>query len=269
MLFIYWGWDSAVSVNEETKDRDKTPGRAAVISTVLLLVTYVVVTHRRAVLRRRRRQGHRPGQPDNSGDIFGVSASRLRQSGGFGTMMAHLLILLVLTSAAASTQTTILPTARTTLSMAAYKRTAEGVRQDPPALPDAAVVDLAFGVRLGRALRGAELLRTNAGNVIADCVTALGMMIAFYYGLTGFACFWYYRKELTSSPRNFLMQGIMPLARRADPVLRAGLEPARRLGLGKPSDQLHVSLAHARSRRTGHRLAPSCSASARSWSASS
>src|SRR5689334_19317756 len=34
MLFIYWGWDSAVAVNEETADPGKTPGRAAVISTV-------------------------------------------------------------------------------------------------------------------------------------------------------------------------------------------------------------------------------------------
>ena len=42
-LFIYWGWDIAVSVNEETKDKTKTPGRAAIISTVLLLVTYVMV----------------------------------------------------------------------------------------------------------------------------------------------------------------------------------------------------------------------------------
>src|SRR5262249_12274473 len=33
MLFIYWGWDSAVAVNEETEDPAKTPGRAAVIST--------------------------------------------------------------------------------------------------------------------------------------------------------------------------------------------------------------------------------------------
>ncbi len=36
-------------------------------------------------------------------------------------MLTRLLILMVLTSAAASTQTTILPTARTTLSMAVYK----------------------------------------------------------------------------------------------------------------------------------------------------
>ena len=47
------------------------------------------------------------------GAIFGAS--------GFGTFLSRLLILMVLTSAAASTQTTILPTARTTLSMAAYK----------------------------------------------------------------------------------------------------------------------------------------------------
>ena len=32
-----------MSVNEETKDPDKTPGRAAIISTVMLLVTYALV----------------------------------------------------------------------------------------------------------------------------------------------------------------------------------------------------------------------------------
>ena len=43
MLFIYWGWDTAVSVNEETKDSQTTPGRAAVLSTVVLLATYALV----------------------------------------------------------------------------------------------------------------------------------------------------------------------------------------------------------------------------------
>ena len=44
MLFIYWGWDTAVSVNEETKEAsDKTPGRAAVTSTFILLAVYTVV----------------------------------------------------------------------------------------------------------------------------------------------------------------------------------------------------------------------------------
>jgi amino acid transporter len=51
---------------------------------------------------------------------------------------------------------------------------------------------------------------SDAGSVISDCVSALGMMIAFYYGLTGFACAWYYRRNLTSSPRSFIFQGLLP-----------------------------------------------------------
>jgi len=38
-LFIYWSWDTAVSVNEETRDRERTPGRAAIV----LLGIYAIV----------------------------------------------------------------------------------------------------------------------------------------------------------------------------------------------------------------------------------
>ncbi len=48
------------------------------------------------------------------------------------------------------------------------------------------------------------------GNVIADSVTACGVCIGLYYGLTGIACTWYYRHNLLTSPRNFLVQGLMP-----------------------------------------------------------
>jgi amino acid transporter len=50
----------------------------------------------------------------------------------------------------------------------------------------------------------------SGGNVIPDAVTAIGLYIAFYYGLTAFACVWYYRRNLTSSTRNLFMQGILP-----------------------------------------------------------
>src|SRR5690242_12660978 len=43
-IFIYWGWDTAVAINEEADDPAKTPGRAAVLSTLLLLAIYAVVT---------------------------------------------------------------------------------------------------------------------------------------------------------------------------------------------------------------------------------
>ena len=43
-VFLFWGWESTLAVNEETENPDKTPGRAAVISTVLLLITYLAVS---------------------------------------------------------------------------------------------------------------------------------------------------------------------------------------------------------------------------------
>ena len=48
------------------------------------------------------------------------------------------------------------------------------------------------------------------GNIIADSVTALGWMIAFYYGLTGITCAWYYRRDLRSSQRDLWMKGLLP-----------------------------------------------------------
>ena len=35
-VFIYWGWDSGVAVNEESEDPAEGPGKAAVVSTLLL-----------------------------------------------------------------------------------------------------------------------------------------------------------------------------------------------------------------------------------------
>src|SRR6185437_8739669 len=50
----------------------------------------------------------------------------------------------------------------------------------------------------------------SGGNPIADAVSAIGLYIAFYYGLTAFSCAWYYRSTLTRSGRDFWMRGILP-----------------------------------------------------------
>ena len=121
MLFIYWGWDTAVSVNEETKDKNKTPGQAAIISTVLLLVTYAIVIFSVLAFAGIGTKGIGLGNQAHGGDVLSVLGSAIFGTGAFGTFLGRLLLLMVLSSAAASTQTTILPTARTTLSMAAYK----------------------------------------------------------------------------------------------------------------------------------------------------
>jgi len=52
---------------------------------------------------------------------------------------------------------------------------------------------------------------SNGIGIIGDAVIAIGLYIAFYYGLTGFVCAWYYRRSLTSSMRNLWMQGVFPV----------------------------------------------------------
>jgi amino acid transporter len=51
---------------------------------------------------------------------------------------------------------------------------------------------------------------SNGNAVISDSVSALGIWIAFYYGLTGLACVWYFRHTLLESPRNFWLRGVLP-----------------------------------------------------------
>src|SRR5207342_1154710 len=55
------------------------------------------------------------------------------------------------------------------------------------------------------------LMTLVSGNILADSIAAVGLMIAFYYGMTGFACTWFYRHELLRSQRNLWMKGILPL----------------------------------------------------------
>jgi amino acid transporter len=54
-------------------------------------------------------------------------------------------------------------------------------------------------------------LKVGSENFLFDSITSLGLMIAFYYALTGYACVIFYRRQLLRSARNFLQLGLMPL----------------------------------------------------------
>jgi amino acid transporter len=195
-LFIYWGWDTAVSVNEECSDTRRTPGLAAVLSTLVLVAIYVIV----AVAA----QAFAGPQVlvDNADDVLSVLGREV-----LGSPWDKLLIIAVLTSAAASTQTTILPTARTALSMAAHKAAPEPLARVSTKLQTPTVATVFFGVASCVWLVGLTVL---SQSVLQDSILALGFGIAFYYGLTGVACVIYFRRQLFHSVRNFLFMGLTP-----------------------------------------------------------
>jgi amino acid transporter len=198
-IFIYWGWDSGVAVNEESEDPAEGPGRSAVVSTLLLVAIYLFVTagaqsfHGTEFL----------ANEENSSDVLNALGK-----GVLGAVGVKFLIIAVLTSASASTQTTILPTARTTLSMAKWKAIPEVIGKVHPRYLTPSVSTWGFGLI---SIAVAVPLILISETVLELAVVALGIPVCFYYGTTGFACAWYYRRELFKSARNFLLVGLAPL----------------------------------------------------------
>lgn len=196
-VFIYWGWDSGVAVNEESENSDKGPGKAAVLSTVLLLLIYVIVSVAAQAY------GGTKLLIDNSDDVLSVLGGKV-----FPSPLDKLLILAVLTSSAASTQTTILPTARTTLSMARHRALPAALGRVHPRFQTPHVSTILMGAA---SVLWFVVIIPLSTNVLADSISAIGFLICFYYGFTGVACAVYYRRELFRSAKNFLMVGVVPL----------------------------------------------------------
>ncbi|MYW01952.1 APC family permease [Streptomyces sp. SID3343] len=206
-VFIYWGWDTAVAINEETADSERTPGRAAVISTVLLLLVYLLISTSALSFAGAGETGHGLANPENSGDVLSGLGSSVFGTVGFGWFMAKLLVFMVLTSSAACTQTTILPTARTSLSMAAHR----AIPQRFARVHHRNLVPTWSTVGMGIASVAFYVAITRVStNVLTDSIGSIGLAIAFYYGLTGYTCVWYYRRVLTRSRRDLLFKGLMP-----------------------------------------------------------
>lgn len=198
MVFIYWGWDSVLSVNEETRSPAITPGKAAVISTVILVAVYVLSTVAVQAYAGVGDTGIGLANPDHMDDVMKSVGEAVFGPGLFGQIAVSLLLVMVLTSAAASTQTTLLPTARTTLSMGFHG-----------ALPArfATVHDRFLTPSFSTWMMGAISIALYAalnfvseGLLIFDAVAACGVAIGFYYGFTALASAKLFASQFTSLP---------------------------------------------------------------------
>jgi amino acid transporter len=200
-IFIYWGWDSGVAVNEESENPAEGPGRAAVLSTILLVLIYVLVATAAQA------DAGPKFLSNNSGDVLSALGGHVFGGG----ILDKLLLFSVLTSASASTQTTILPTARTTISMASWGALPRAFgRVHPRYLTPSFSTLMMGGVSIVWTV--ALLLSSSPSHILGDSITGLGFAILFYYGFTGLACVIYFRRELFKSVRRAIFVGLVPLA---------------------------------------------------------
>ena len=201
-IFLYWGWDTATSVNEESQNSRVLPGVSAVLSTVLLVFTYVYITVACQTY-------HGSFFMDkNWMDVFTPLARDVGGPSLAGRVLFRFVLVAVFTSGAASALTTLLPLTRSTLSMASHKSFPKVFGRVHPKYQTPfwgtvimTIVSIAWYVGM----------TAISPNVLGDAIGGLGLMVCFVYGFTGFAAAVYYRKELFKSAKNFLLIGLAPV----------------------------------------------------------
>ncbi|MCE3292024.1 MAG: amino acid transporter [Arthrobacter sp.] len=201
-LFIYWGWDTCLAVNEETQNPSKTPGRGAVISAFVLVAIYVSVALLVMMYASVGTEGMGLGNTENQNDVFLALKDVVLGPWGW------LIVLSVLASVLSSTQTTILPTARGTLSMGVHGALPPRFGQVHPRNQTPGFSTQIMGAA---AIVYYVAMSFLSENLLSDSISSISLFIAFYYALTGFACVWYFRGTLRGSARNLWFRGILPL----------------------------------------------------------
>lgn len=210
MIFIYWGWDTTTSINEETDEPGRIPGTAGVLSTFLLLAIYLLITISVQGFAGVGTHGIGLDNAAHQNDVLSVLGSAVFGGSVLGSILSHLLIFMVLTSAAATTQTTILPNARTTLSMAFHDALPAIFGKIHPRYRTPSFSTLSFGAF--SIVYYAALNFLSHGNVISDAVTATTVFAALYLGITCVACAWHYRAALGHGVRAAVSDVVVPAA---------------------------------------------------------
>ncbi|GAA1474005.1 APC family permease [Corynebacterium felinum] len=201
-VFIYWGWDVVLTMTEETKGSHATPGKAATLTILVIVFIYQLIAVSLVNF------------AGTSSGEFGLGNEAIQENifaALAGPVMGPLAILMsiaVLGSSAASLQSTVIGPARTMLAMGFYgalpKRFAHiSPRFQSPGFATvlAATVSFVFYA----------IMRMISEAVLWDTITALGMMVCFYYGITAFSCVWYFRKHAFDSLSHAFNRFFAPL----------------------------------------------------------
>lgn len=198
-LFFFWGWDVTVNLNEETKNSSHAPGRGALWAMVIVLllfmsfatITLLVLTDKEI-------------EQSSTNIVFAV-ADKL-----FPRPWSYMAVIAVMLSSIGTLETSILQFTRTM-----YAKGRDGVLHPRYALlhktwrtPWVATAVIAF---LGVFFLFLSSYFPTINLIIKDSVNAIGFQVAFYYGLAGLACAWYYRMQVFHSAYNFVFLVLWPV----------------------------------------------------------
>ncbi|MFG2772459.1 APC family permease [Streptomyces sp. NPDC048350] len=197
--FYYWGWDVTSNLSEETRNSRRTAGLAALVGVGVVFLVFEAFTVAVNVLLT-------SGQIESAGaNVLAVLGQEIWPGVG-----GKLLVVAVLLSTIATLETTLIQVTRSLFAMGRDRTMPAALgtvhrRWNTPWVAIAAVGGAAL------LMFGAAAAAGPMGRILSDAVSAIGLLIAFYYGLAGIAAVVAYRGMLLSSVRNFLLGGVWPL----------------------------------------------------------
>ncbi|TQK52981.1 amino acid transporter [Streptomyces sp. SLBN-118] len=197
--FYYWGWDVTSNLSEETRDSRRTAGLASLVGVGVVFLLFEAFTI--AVNMVLDREAVRAG----GANVLGALGDAIWPGVG-----GKLLVVAVLLSTVATLETTLIQVTRSLFAMGRDRTmpAAFGTvhrRWNTPWVAVAVVGAVALAMFVASTALG------SVGDVLSAAVSAIGLQIAFYYGLAGIAAVVAYRKTLLTSVRNFVLGGLWPL----------------------------------------------------------
>lgn len=199
-LFFFWGWDVALNVSEETRDGARTPALAAGIALAVIVtafVTFALVTLATLSAAEIRASG--------ANVVFAVAEKLLPRPWSYVAVIA------VLVSSIGTVETSVLQFGRTLFAKsragAMHARWSNvHARWRTPHLASAL---LAW---IGLVLFALSAAFPDIESLLRASINAIGLEIAFYYGLAAAACAWHFRRDFTQSMRKAVFAVLWPLA---------------------------------------------------------
>ncbi|GAA4080140.1 APC family permease [Streptomyces shaanxiensis] len=197
--FYYWGWDVTSNLSEETRNSRRTTGLAGVIGVGIVFLLFEVFTIAvNVILSAKQIQ-------ENDANVLAVLGAEIWPGWG-----GKLLIVAVMLSTIATLETTLIQVTRSLFAMGRDRTMPSALgkvhrRWNTPWVAIAVVGVVALAMFIA-----ANALGT-VGDILSDAISAIGLQIAVYYGLTGLAVVVAYRGMLLKSVGNFVFGGLWPL----------------------------------------------------------
>lgn len=197
--FYYWGWDVTANLNEETKGSRKTPGQGAIIGMIITFLLFEVFTVGSNMVLTSKQVS------DNSANVLGVLGQEVWKGNG-----GKLLVVAVLLSTVATLETQLIQVTRTMFSMGRDGTLFKsfGTVHSKYKTPVFATVTITV---VGLVLFVASQFFGSIGTIMGDAISAIGLQIAVYYALAGFAVVVLFRKEMLKGVGRFVLMGLWPL----------------------------------------------------------